>query len=341
MFSISTAAGLLALSSAEVFEFSDLEVATDRWFYPFNATPGDRILASTFGQDIYTVFDDRDGQFLLTFDLTELGIATPIDPNQITFEALRLEVNYEGTNPVVYDNTIDDPSTFGSAGAPDVDAGRPLELWAVGWRDGWTAGTFPEDGPYSADGSSFGRSVRNAYPQTTDASGVLQDASNQPSEGFAADPLAIGLSQGTVPGDLIPADSTIAFEMNTISEADNALLSAGCAEGTLALMLTSMTEVVEGGEGADYPSYYCREHPNVTFDLAFAARLSGTITIFNGPPPSCEGDIDSDGQVGLSDVLIILSEWGCSDCISDVDGNGTTGFDDVISVLAVWGPCTG
>ena len=57
MFSISTAAGLLALSSAEVFEFSDLEVATDRWFYPFNATPGDRILASTFGQDIYTVFD--------------------------------------------------------------------------------------------------------------------------------------------------------------------------------------------------------------------------------------------------------------------------------------------
>ena len=146
MFSISTAAGLLALSSAEVFEFSDLEVATDRWFYPFNATPGDRILASTFGQDIYTVFDDRDGQFLLTFDLTELGIATPIDPNQITFEALRLEVNYEGTNPVVYDNTIDDPSTFGSAGAPDVDAGRPLELWAVGWRDGWTAGTFPRTG---------------------------------------------------------------------------------------------------------------------------------------------------------------------------------------------------
>ena len=67
----------------------------------------------------------------------------------------------------------------------------------------------------------------------------------------------------------------------------------------------------------------------------------GTITIFNGPPPNCEGDIDSDGQVGLSDVLIILSEWGCSDCISDVDGNGTTGFDDVISVLAVWGPCTG
>jgi len=45
--------------------------------------------------------------------------------------------------------------------------------------------------------------------------------------------------------------------------------------------------------------------------------------------------------VGLSDVLIILSEWGCNDCISDVDGNGTTGFDDVISVLAVWGPCTG
>ena len=135
MISISAAAGLLALSSAEFFEFSDLEVATDRWFYPFNATPGDRILASTFGQDIYTVFDDRDGQFLLTFDLTELGIATPIDPNQITFEALRLEVNYEGTNPVVYDNTFDNPSTFGSTGTPDVDAGRPLELWAVGWRD--------------------------------------------------------------------------------------------------------------------------------------------------------------------------------------------------------------
>ena len=83
MFSISAAAGMLALSSAEVCEFSDLEVATDRWFYPFNATPGDRILASTFGQDIYTVFDDRDGQFLLTFDLTELGIANRSQPNHV------------------------------------------------------------------------------------------------------------------------------------------------------------------------------------------------------------------------------------------------------------------
>ena len=77
----------------------------------------------------------------------------------------------------------------------------------------------------------------------------------------------------------------------------------------------------------------------MTTDLAFATRLAAHITIFNGPPPNCGGDIDR--QVGLSDVLIILSECGCTSCISDVDGNGTTGFDDVISVLAVWGPCTG
>ena len=341
MFSISAAAGLLFAASVEIYEFTELAVSADRWFYPFNATPGNRILASTFGQDTYTVFDDRDGQFLLVFDLSEIGIPTPIDPSLINFESLRLEVNYEGTNPVIYDNTIDDPSTFGSNSAPDSDAGRPLEVWPVGWRDGWTAGTFPEDGPYSSDGGGFGRSIRNAYPKTTDANGFLQDAGNQPTLGFAANPLAIGLSSNTTPGDLIPVDSTIVFEMESLGENENLLLAQGVEDGKLAFLLTSMTEVIEGGKGADYPSYYCREHPNVTFGLAFAARLSGTINIMNGPPLGCEADLNRDGNIGLSDVLVILSEWGCTNCLSDIDGNGTTGFDDVISVLAVWGPCTG
>ena len=73
----------------------------------------------------------------------------------------------------------------------------------------------------------------------------------------------------------------------------------------------------------------------MTSDLAFATWLAAHITIFNGPPPNCGGDIDSNGQVGLSDVLSIPSEWGCTDRNRSVDRNNATGLEDGIPVLAV------
>ncbi len=53
------------------------------------------------------------------------------------------------------------------------------------------------------------------------------------------------------------------------------------------------------------------------------------------------GDIDMNGTVGASDLLILLSNWGpcgdCEDCPAVLDGNCTVGVSDLLILLANWG----
>lgn len=62
-------------------------------------------------------------------------------------------------------------------------------------------------------------------------------------------------------------------------------------------------------------------------------------------PSGCPIDIDGDGSIGLSDLLIVLSSWGgcepCQPCPADLDANNDIGFGDVLLILQAWGDCTG
>jgi len=55
----------------------------------------------------------------------------------------------------------------------------------------------------------------------------------------------------------------------------------------------------------------------------------------------CPGDVDANGTIGFSDVLVVLSTWGAcgSPCPADIDLNGTVGFPDLLIILTAWGPC--
>jgi hypothetical protein len=60
--------------------------------------------------------------------------------------------------------------------------------------------------------------------------------------------------------------------------------------------------------------------------------------------PDCPADIDGDGEVGVTDFLVLLAEWGpCPDppdpCPSDLDDDGEVGVTDFLVLLAEWGPC--
>ncbi|MEE8155104.1 MAG: M12 family metallo-peptidase [Phycisphaerales bacterium] len=66
----------------------------------------------------------------------------------------------------------------------------------------------------------------------------------------------------------------------------------------------------------------------------------------NGIPDECEspgipGDLDGDGSVGASDLLILLANWGpcadCDDCVADIDGDCSVGASDLLILLANWG----
>jgi predicted outer membrane repeat protein len=55
-------------------------------------------------------------------------------------------------------------------------------------------------------------------------------------------------------------------------------------------------------------------------------------------PPVCIGDLDVDGDIGASDLAILLGEWSFPGC-ADFDMSGLVGAGDLAILLGAWGPC--
>ncbi len=52
------------------------------------------------------------------------------------------------------------------------------------------------------------------------------------------------------------------------------------------------------------------------------------------------GDLNGDTNVGILDLLSLLSAWGTDPGgPPDFDGDGTVGILDLLTLLANWGPC--
>ena len=56
-------------------------------------------------------------------------------------------------------------------------------------------------------------------------------------------------------------------------------------------------------------------------------------------PPECQGDLDADGQVGGSDLGLMLVAWGTDDPTADLDGDGLVSGGDLGLLLVAWGGC--
>lgn len=56
---------------------------------------------------------------------------------------------------------------------------------------------------------------------------------------------------------------------------------------------------------------------------------------------SCEGDVNGDGMVDVTDLLDVVGSWGpCTDvCPADIDGNGIVDVSDLLTVVGNWGDC--
>jgi 6-phosphogluconolactonase (cycloisomerase 2 family) len=57
--------------------------------------------------------------------------------------------------------------------------------------------------------------------------------------------------------------------------------------------------------------------------------------------PLCPADLTGDGQVNVSDLLVLLGAWGPCDgeCPSDLNGDGQVNVSDLLVLLAAWGSC--
>ena len=69
-------------------------------------------------------------------------------------------------------------------------------------------------------------------------------------------------------------------------------------------------------------------------------NLNGVAMLLTPVAPPV-GDLNSDCQVGASDVLILLASWGpcdiCEDCPADLTGDCVVGAVDLLILLANWG----
>ncbi len=55
--------------------------------------------------------------------------------------------------------------------------------------------------------------------------------------------------------------------------------------------------------------------------------------------PGCDGDVNGDGLVNVSDALEIINQWGSSDEDADVNNDGLVNVSDLLMVVANWGEC--
>lgn len=54
----------------------------------------------------------------------------------------------------------------------------------------------------------------------------------------------------------------------------------------------------------------------------------------------CEEDLNSDDEVGVSDLLIIIDDWGpVKDSESDLNSDGIVDVVDLLQVVSAWGSC--
>jgi hypothetical protein len=64
----------------------------------------------------------------------------------------------------------------------------------------------------------------------------------------------------------------------------------------------------------------------------------GGNTIANECPVDCP-DISGDGLVNVSDLLIVIDQWGLTNSPADVNTDGIVDVSDLLMVVSNWGPC--
>jgi len=96
--------------------------------------------------------------------------------------------------------------------------------------------------------------------------------------------------------------------------------------------------------------------PDITTDLdgdpRFVDDPDTADTGFGDPPVvdmgayefqglTCEWDLDGDGNVGITDLLLLLGDFGsCDGSPADFDGDGCVGIVDLLTLIGNFGPCS-
>jgi len=309
-------------------------VTNDRWNYPFNFAAGDEERAPIFAALREPGFDDRDSTFLLGF-ATGPAIPAGLGAGRYRVVGARLRVVVSSEPRFAYDPTFDAATTSYAATdplhTPDSDAGKPMEVFAAGFRNGVTPATYTEATPYSTVPSFPPQEgTRSVFPATYNAAGSATDVSRHVRQRFEAPPLAIGQTDAT-PGQLVPAEAIVTFDLDVDAAGFAAFAGRGLDAGQVVLVVTSLHPATGGPGGGIgpriYPEFYAQE-------AAVAPVLGYIPTLVLAVIISGSTDFDGDGDEGtdadIEAFFTVLAGGACptGTCGSiDFDGDGDEGTD--------------
>jgi hypothetical protein len=273
------------------------------------------------------MFDQRDAEMLVIFDTAPaIPAGRPASAYQITSARVIFDRDPTAAG-FVYDPSYDGYRTYLALEnaadpnrLPDTDAGRPIELYGVGYRfAGLNALTYNENGsPFGP--STPGQGLRYAYPNDYRAHPTLfgdRDVANNVLGGFDASPFAIGTVPGATPGSTVSGAGVVEANF-TLSPAVIAYLRNRLAQGSVDLVLTSLVPAAQGGPQV-YPVLLNKE--SGTGAATLEIDVTWTAACADGVDNDGDSLIDLANDAGCRGVGDDSEQYDCQDGI-DNDGDG-------------------
>ncbi len=326
----------------------------DMWSYNMAGSGGTRQLGPTFNGDLLL---DQQNQFLprtaqeparfgtslFAFDTSGLvspGLAAHrYQVSSVTFKA-RWTKDLPPTSTIFYeDQPVTQPEILATTISGSFSSQRPMELYGVGFRAGYTGFEFSSvtgpplldenTGPYESNDGGY-----IAYPVVGNESnpGTYVDVSNSITGGYSATavgnittpftptPWSIGTINGLSRGDQVPDNSTFTFQLNLNLPGVQQYIQQGLATGKLGFTLSSLHDTGAFGSGGGYPKWYFKEALGSQYVSAQSPSLEINYTIL---PASLLGDYNLSGTIEAGDYNTWKQTFGNSITPgSGADGNG-------------------
>ena len=284
----------------------------------------------------------RLGMPLVAFD-TSSHVPSGLSPSQYQIDAVTLTMTMASSTfpSLFYDDTPDTQAEILSdIQSNSFDTHRPMELYGVGFRDGYTGFEFggSPTSPTLLDESTRVYSSSDggyvAYPIAHDPSGQPLDVSNSITGGFSETapgnttapfdpvPWAIGTT-GLSVGAVLPDDTTFTFNVNLSEPGVAEYVQQGLAAGELGFFVSSLTLAAQPGLGAfPYPQWYLQDS---TEPPGTQNGIAPTLAI----DVSLPGDFDADLDIDADDLGHWRSAYGVS-AGGDADGDGDSDGADLL-----------
>lgn len=326
-------AGVAQTSVAQMIDGTIAQPNLDRWMYPFNGTPGSKLDAPTFGAPGIPGFDDLDSQFIFGFDTTAL-VEAGLGSYRIGAVVVTT-TNGEGV-PFAYDDSYDSYTTYLDEADPDYsvdeDAGRPVTLYAVGYRGGFDVTTFEETSDFGFDPIDPGNfsGIRNAFAALFDDEEAAFDVSMHVTERYEADPIGIGVTDAVEPGEEVFADTTFTYEIDLCAPGVREYVQAGLDVGQLNFAATSLHGATQQDPGA-FPRWYTKENPLALPPFAGTATL--TLVVIAGD----YADFNGDGVKNILDFVTFQQAFVAGSLLADANGDCELNVLDFVAFQVAFG----